>query len=76
MLPFFGYHVQRESRVMSNPNLAAWMFLQLTVILCVVRAVGYLARYLGQPRVVGEMIAGVLIGPSVLGQLFWEPPCP
>lgn len=55
---------------MSNPNLAAWMFLQLTVILCVVRAVGYLARYLGQPRVVGEMIAGVLIGPSVLGQLF------
>lgn len=40
------------------------------MILCFVRAVGYLARYLGQPRVVGEMIAGVLIGPSVLGHFF------
>lgn len=55
---------------MTNPQLAAWMFLQLTCVLCVVRGVGFLARYLGQPRVVGEMIAGVLIGPSVLGHLF------
>ncbi len=32
--------------------------------------VGWLARrFLGQPQVVGEMIAGVLLGPSVLGAL-------
>lgn len=43
------------------------MFLQLALILLVVRAVGFLAQYIKQPRVVGEMIAGVLIGPSVLG---------
>lgn len=52
---------------MSNSELALWMFLQLALILCVVRAVGFLAQYIKQPRVVGEMIAGVLIGPSVLG---------
>lgn len=52
---------------MSNSELALWMFLQLALILCVVRAVGFLAQYVKQPRVVGEMIAGVLIGPSVLG---------
>lgn len=28
---------------------------------------GNLARYIGQPKVVGEMIAGILIGPSFLG---------
>lgn len=53
---------------MQTPHaLATWMFLQLACILMVVRGVGFLARYIGQPRVVGEMIAGVLIGPSVLG---------
>lgn len=52
---------------MSNSELALWMFLQLALILCVVRGVGFLARYIKQPRVVGEMIAGIVIGPSVLG---------
>lgn len=43
-------------------------FLQLTVIILTCRAVGWLARrYLKQPQVVGEMIAGVLLGPSLLG---------
>src|SRR5207302_5986957 len=30
---------------------------------------GWLARKLGQSRVIGEIIAGILIGPSVLGRL-------
>jgi Kef-type K+ transport system membrane component KefB len=42
-------------------------FLQLTVILIVCRALGQLITRAGQPRVVGEMIAGVLLGPSLLG---------
>ncbi len=43
-------------------------FLQLTVILVACRVVGGLAkRFLGQPQVVGEMIAGVVLGPSLLG---------
>jgi Kef-type K+ transport system membrane component KefB len=46
-------------------------FLQLLVILIACRVVGWLGRKaLGQPQVVGEMIAGVVLGPSLLGLLF------
>jgi Kef-type K+ transport system membrane component KefB len=45
-------------------------FLQLAVILIACRITGRLGqRFLGQPQVVGEMIAGVLLGPSLLGLL-------
>ena len=39
----------------------------MAVILGMCRLVGGLARRLGQPQVVGEMIAGVLLGPSFFG---------
>jgi len=46
-------------------------FLQLAVILLACRLVGWLGRrLLGQPQVVGEMVAGVLLGPSLLGLAF------
>lgn len=45
-------------------------FLQMFVVLCICRVVGRLARYVGQPQVVGEMIAGVLLGPSLIGYFF------
>lgn len=45
-------------------------FLQLALILLACRIVGWLGRkYLAQPQVVGEMIAGVCLGPSLLGLL-------
>lgn len=45
-------------------------FLQLALILLACRVVGWLGRkYLAQPQVVGEMIAGVCLGPSLLGLL-------
>jgi len=48
-------------------------FLQLAVILLACRVVGKLGqRFLGQPQVVGEMIAGVILGPSLLGLFFPE----
>ena len=53
---------------MSNLALAIQLFLQLTVILATCRAVGWLGRrFLGQTQVVMEMVAGVLLGPSLLG---------
>ncbi|MBK9088250.1 MAG: cation:proton antiporter [Holophagales bacterium] len=52
---------------MSNHELSIVFFLALAAILLACRLVGYLARFVGQPQVVGEMIAGVLIGPSLLG---------
>jgi Kef-type K+ transport system membrane component KefB len=53
----------------SNAQLAVQFFLQLAFILSVCRIVGLLARKIGQPQVVGEMIAGVVMGPSLLGLL-------
>jgi Kef-type K+ transport system membrane component KefB len=52
--------------------LSAAFFLQMAVILFACRLVGILAKKIGQPQVVGEMIAGVLIGPSLLGMLWPE----
>lgn len=42
---------------------------QLGVILGFARGAGLLFRRVGQPQVMGEMVAGVLLGPSVFGAL-------
>ncbi|MFM7585007.1 MAG: cation:proton antiporter, partial [Caldilinea sp.] len=55
---------------MSSFELSVLFFLQLAIILLVCRIVGWAARWFGQPQVVGEMIAGVLLGPSLAGWLF------
>jgi len=52
---------------MSNLQLAIQFFLQIAVILLFCQLVGLLARRLGQPQVVAEMIAGVFLGPSLFG---------
>jgi Kef-type K+ transport system membrane component KefB len=54
---------------MSPFEQAIHFFLQLAVILAACRLVGRLVRPLGQPQVVAEMIAGVALGPSLLGWL-------
>lgn len=41
--------------------------LQITVVLIVARLVGDVFLKIGQPRVNGEMFAGILLGPSLLG---------
>jgi Kef-type K+ transport system membrane component KefB len=43
------------------------LFVQLLVIIAVSRAVARLFRSVGQPGVVGEMAAGILLGPSLFG---------
>lgn len=55
---------------MTNAQLSVAFFLQMFVILGTARGVGWLAQRVGQPRVVGEMIAGVVLGPSLFGLLF------
>ena len=45
-------------------------FLQLAIIIAACRVVGWIGqKFLGQPQVVGEMIAGVVLGPSLFGLL-------
>lgn len=45
------------------------VLLALAVVIVAARSVGWVAVRVGQPRVVGEIVAGVLIGPSALGLL-------
>ncbi|UZN01723.1 cation:proton antiporter [Cellulomonas sp. S1-8] len=52
---------------MTPVELAPRFFLAVVVILLVCRGVSWLMGRAGQPPVVGEMVAGVLLGPSLLG---------
>ncbi len=50
--------------------LTGQILLQLIVILLVVQLCGYLCRRIGQQWVIGEILAGLALGPSMLGLLF------
>src|SRR6478672_6335752 len=54
---------------MADSQLVATFFAQIAFILIVCRLVGLAARRLGQPQVIAEMMAGFLLGPSLLGWL-------
>jgi Kef-type K+ transport system membrane component KefB len=54
---------------MSAADLTTRFFLAAAVILIVCKLVSLLIGRAGQPPVVGEMIAGVLLGPSLLGEI-------
>lgn len=54
---------------MSPTELGPAFFLAAVAILAACRLVSRLLGRLGQPPVVGEMLAGVLLGPSLLGAL-------
>lgn len=51
-------------------DLSVLFFLQMAFILAVCRATAWVFMKIGQSRVVSEMIAGVLMGPSLMGWLF------
>lgn len=54
----------------SPADFSVHFFLQLAIILLACRVVGWAGRkFLAQPQVVGEMIAGVILGPSLFGML-------
>ncbi len=58
----FGVPTPAQSR-----GILSHILLALVVILVFARAVGAAFRKMGQPQVMGEMIAGILLGPSFLG---------
>jgi Kef-type K+ transport system membrane component KefB len=52
---------------MSDPALAALLFVQLALILATCRGLGWIFTPVRQPLVVAEMVAGFLLGPSFFG---------
>jgi len=65
-----SYSASVESSLQENANdPLSRLFLQLFVVIAVCYVVGWIFTRCGQPAVVGEMMAGVILGPSVFGFL-------
>lgn len=47
------------------------LILLLSIILVAAKAAGYLATRLGQPAVLGELLIGLILGPTLLDMLHW-----
>src|SRR5687768_6973446 len=62
-------YIERVFRQNLRSSLSI-LLLQLVVIIIAARIFGSLFRYIGQPRVMGEIIAGIVLGSSLLG-LIW-----
>lgn len=53
-------------------NSLTTLLIQIIVVLVAVRIFGYLFQRIGQPGVIGEIVAGIVLGPSLLGKFFPE----
>ena len=50
-------------------DTTAHLLLTLATVIVLGRIVGWAFGYIGQPPVIGEVIAGIMLGPSLLGQI-------
>jgi Kef-type K+ transport system membrane component KefB len=50
-----------------SPHTLSTLLLQIIVIVVATRVVGHLCTRIRQPAVIGEVLAGILLGPSLLG---------
>ncbi|MCX6308328.1 MAG: cation:proton antiporter [Bacteroidia bacterium] len=58
-----------KSMLVNLGEPAAMLLLQIISILIVSRIFGWLFGKIGQPTVIGEILAGIVLGPSLLGNL-------
>ncbi|OYQ38452.1 cation:proton antiporter [Flavobacterium aurantiibacter] len=61
-----------ESMIESVREPLAILLLQIITIILTARIFGWIFRKIGQPSVIGEMIAGIVLGPSLVGMYFPE----
>ncbi|HZU35149.1 MAG TPA: hypothetical protein VFA18_04530, partial [Gemmataceae bacterium] len=54
------------------PDALTHVLAALLAVLLTGRLLGLLLRCLGQPPVIGEVLGGILLGPSLLGQVWPE----
>ncbi|TMK42080.1 MAG: hypothetical protein E6G56_02205 [Actinobacteria bacterium] len=57
------------TKVRDPSNAVAAFFIAVVVVMLAARLVGEVAVRIGQPRVMGEVLAGILLGPTVLGAI-------
>jgi len=65
-----GLRYDRRSMDRLSSHEIYVIFLSLAVLLAVARVFGEIARYFKQPAVLGELIAGIIMGPTVVGAAF------
>ena len=51
-------------------NPLSILLVQIITIILVARLLGWLCKKIGQPTVIGEIVAGILLGPSLLGMYY------
>lgn len=61
-----------DSMVHNLQHPLAILLAQIVTIILVARLFGWFFRKIGQPSVIGEMIAGIVLGPSLVGMYFPE----
>ena len=54
-------------RTNAAAHILGHVLLALAAVIALGQALGGMLRYLGQPPVIGEVLAGILLGPSFLG---------
>jgi Kef-type K+ transport system membrane component KefB len=59
-----------SSHGLTGNDLAGRIFLAVAIVIAAARVVGGLFSRIHQPRVVGEIVAGIVLGPSLLG-VWW-----
>ncbi len=57
------------ARMRQSVDTILHVLLALAVIVVTCRVIGKIFTYLGQPGVIGEVVAGILLGPSLLGRI-------
>jgi Kef-type K+ transport system membrane component KefB len=53
----------------AQPHIMMHVLIALLAIILLGRWLGQVFRHFGQPRVIGEMVAGIMLGPSLLGRI-------
>ena len=68
-LPPSGEKITATEQRESFGHLVAMFFLAAAVVMLVARLFGSLAVRIAQPRVMGEVVAGIALGPTILGAI-------
>lgn len=62
-----GFHSFKQIITQQIISPFSLLLLQIIVILIMCKIVGWLMKKIGQPVVIGEILAGIILGPSILG---------
>jgi Kef-type K+ transport system membrane component KefB len=59
--------------VIGKPDALVHVLIALAAVLILGRLLSILFRYVGQPPVIGEVVAGIILGPSFIGHIWVDP---